>query len=239
MRGARVSTAWRRVIKDRSGMIANRIMPLQMDRANCSTRAAFPAIPTNAPGRPRRIRIEPAMTPGRTNALKLTAAFGLFVLAGLLSWRWMRQESGVSERAFFYDLSEGRLFVANRGLIPPIRGVNDDAEDGVRAVVVSTNGHPENKSTWVIAYLETYAPELKQQLQAAQAAGTPPEISRTAGQSLRLVKRPADPGWVSLATTEGEQVVGEWLNLGTESSPPVICTLPTTWSLWRGGFLRT
>lgn len=164
------------------------------------------------------------MTPARSNLLKLVAAVGLFALAGLQIWRWMSQDSGVSESAYYYDLSEGKLFVANRGLITPIRGVNDATEDGVRAVVVSTNGQPEVASTRVIAYLEMNAPELKQQLQAAQAAGTPPEISRTSAQSLRLVKRPSDSGWVSLASPEGERIVAEWLQWGTDSAPPAICT---------------
>ncbi|MBN9693820.1 MAG: hypothetical protein J0M24_26565 [Verrucomicrobia bacterium] len=164
------------------------------------------------------------MTPARSNLLKIVAAVALLALAGLQTWRWLSQGSGVSESAYFYDLSEGKLFVAQRGLIPPIRGINDSTEDGVRAVVVSTNGQPEAASTRVIAYLEMYAPELKQQLQSAQAAGTPPEISRTAAQSLRLVKRPQDSGWVSLATPEGERIVGEWVHWGTDSAPPVICT---------------
>lgn len=164
------------------------------------------------------------MTPARSNLLKIVAAVALFALAGWQTWRWLSEGSGVSESAYFYDLSEGKLFVGQRGLIPPIRGINDATEDGVRAVVVSTNGQPDVASTRVIAYLEMYAPELKQQLQAAQAAGTPPEISRTSAQSLRLVKRPQDSGWVSLATPEGERIVGEWVQWGTDSAPSVICT---------------
>ncbi|HRI15930.1 MAG TPA: hypothetical protein PLX89_23270 [Verrucomicrobiota bacterium] len=164
------------------------------------------------------------MSPGRSQAIKLATALLLFGLAGFLGWSWMKNDSGVSERAYFYDLSEGQLFVADRGLIPPIRGVNDAIEDGVRAVVVSTNGRPEVKSTRVVAYLETCTPELKQQLTAAKAAGTPPEISRTAAQSLRLVKRLTDSEWVSLASPEGERIVSEWLSLGSSDTPPEICT---------------
>ncbi len=155
---------------------------------------------------------------------KLGLAVALLGVAGVLLFRWMNAGSGVSEKAFFYDLSERRLYVADRGLIPPIAGVNDPTEDGVRAVVVSTNGQPDQKSTWVIAYLETCAPELKEKLQAAKAAQTAPEISRTTAQGLRLVKRPNDSNWVSLATAEGEQIVAEWLQWGTDKNPPVICT---------------
>lgn len=164
------------------------------------------------------------MTPSRLNAFKLVGVVLLFGVAGWRVWSWMGADSGVSEKAFFYDLSEKRLFVADRGLIPPIAGVNDTVTDGVRAVVVSTNGHPEVVSTRVVAYLETNAPELKEQLEAAKAAGRSPEMGRTAAQGLRLVKRPGDATWVSLASPEGEQIVSEWLQLGTESSPPAICT---------------
>ncbi len=164
------------------------------------------------------------MAENTTNALKLAFALVLLAISGFLGWRWFSAGSGVSEKAYFYDLSERQLFVSDRGLIPPIRGINDPTEDGVRAVVVSTNGHPEQKATWVVAYLETCAPELKQQLAAAKAAGTAPEISRTSAQGLRLVKRPGDSHWVSLATPEGEQVVSEWLQWGTDKESPVICT---------------
>lgn len=164
------------------------------------------------------------MTSSRLNALKPVGVAILFGVAGWRLWSWMGSGSGVSEKAFFYDLSEKRLFVADRGRIPPIAGVNDPVTDGVRAVVVSTNGHPELRSTWVVAYLETNAPELKEQLEAAKLAGRPPEIGRTAAQGLRLVKRPGDATWVSLGSPEGELIVSEWLQLGTESSPPVICT---------------
>lgn len=164
------------------------------------------------------------MTNSRLNAFKLVGVAVLFGVASWRVWNWMGTDSGISEKAFFYDLSEKRLFVMDRGLIPPIPGMNDAVMDGVRAVVVSTNGHPEVRSTWVVAYLETNAPELKEQLEAAKAAGRPPEIGRTAAQALRLVKRPGDATWVSLGSSEGEQIVSEWLQLGTESSPPVICT---------------
>lgn len=164
------------------------------------------------------------MSQSRSQLPQLGLAVALLAAAGLFLFRWMNAGSGVSEKAFFYDLSERRLYVADRGLIPPIAGVNDPAQDGVRAVVVSTNGQPEQESTWVIAYLETCAPELKEKLEAAKVSQSAPEISRTTAQGLRLVKRPNDTAWVSLATAEGEQIVSEWLQWGTDKNPPVICT---------------
>ena len=162
------------------------------------------------------------MTPARANSLKLSVAVLLLGISATLVWRFIHATDGISERAFFYDLSEKKLFVAERGLVPPIRGINDDAADGVRAVVVSPNGRPEEKSTWTIAYLETSTPELKRQLDAARAAGTAPEISRTAAQALRLVRREKDTDWVSVVSTEGERIVTEWASGGSGDTAPAV-----------------
>lgn len=158
----------------------------------------------------------------RSNAVKLGLALVALAMAGTLFWRFAQSESGGSEKAFFYDLSERKLFVTERSVIPPIKGVNDAQVDGVRAVVVSPSGQPDKKATWRIAYLETNTPELKQDLEAARAAGIPPTISRGAAQRHRLVKRPDDREWVSLDTPEGEQIVAEWTTWGGDQ-PPVVC----------------
>lgn len=164
------------------------------------------------------------MTPARSNSLKLASAILLLGVAGFLVWRFAQETDGISERAFFYDLSEQKLFVAERGLVPPIRGLNDSTADGVRAVVVSPTGKPDDKGSWTIAYLETCTPELKQQLDAARAAGTAPEIGRTAAQALRLVRRVKDTDWVSLTSPEGERIVSEWTSLGSGDITPVVCS---------------
>lgn len=162
------------------------------------------------------------MSENRNNAVKLGFAVAVLAVAGILFWRFAAANAGDSEKAFFYDLSERKLFVADRSAIPPIRGINDAQVDGVRAVVVSTNGLPDQKATWRIAYLESNTPELKQDLETARAAGSPPTIGRGAAQQFRLVKRLDDREWVSLATPEGEQIVSEWTTWGGEQ-PPVVC----------------
>ncbi len=162
------------------------------------------------------------MSEQRRNAIKFGLAVAFLAVAGTLFWRFAKSNAGDSEKAFFYDLSERKLFVAARSAIPPIKGINDAQADGVRAVVVSTNGQPEKKATWRIAYLESNTPELKRDLESARAAGTPPAIGRGAAQQFRLVKRPDDREWVSLATPEGEQIVSEWTTWGG-SSPPAVC----------------
>ena len=82
---------------------------------------------------------------------------GVAVLVAAAGWRlWMalRSDPGVSERAWFYDLSEKKLFVAQRGLVPPIRGINSSEEDGVRAVVVAPPGKCDDPAARRIAYLD-------------------------------------------------------------------------------------
>lgn len=208
-----------------------------MGTEKASIQVGFLVTPTNVGGPRNRIPIEidpfGKMTTDhgggtlrwtRRNCALLMTAFALFGVAALLFWSFLRNDSGISEKSFFYDLSEKKLFVADRGLVPPIRGLNDAFEDGVRAVVVSTNGQPKDKATWKVAYLEMYSPELKQELMAAKAAGVASRVNRGAAQSLRFVKRVQDAEWVSLTSAEGEQLVTEWVNLGTPTTQPVVCS---------------
>lgn len=143
-------------------------------------------------------------------------------MAVFLFARFLRDDGGVSEKAFFYDLSEKKLFTAARTLVPPIKGLNNADEDAVRAVVVSTTGKPEDKSSWKIAYLEKYSPELKQQMEAAQATGTSPQMGRGNAQAHRFVRRVDDPQWFPLNTAEAEQVLGELTRPGSNGLTPVV-----------------
>lgn len=159
----------------------------------------------------------------RNDALKLLAVFLILGLAGWLLWRNFRTNDGVSEKAFFYDLSEKKLFAAPRTAVPPIKGINDQTEDAMRALVVSTSGKPEDKSSWVIAYLEKYTPELKRQMEEAQRTGSSPPMGRGLAQSQRFVRRLSDTEWFALDSPEGEKVVSEWLALGKDGQTPVVC----------------
>ena len=66
----------------------------------------------------------------KANAFKLGLALVLLGGAGFLVFRFLRQDDGVAENTFFYDLSEKKLFAAPREALPPIRGLNDAEEDG-------------------------------------------------------------------------------------------------------------
>ena len=94
--------------------------------------------------------------------MKLSAAAVLVIVAVVLLMKIFRSQRELEGMAYFYDLSEQKLFVAPRTSVPPIRGLNNDEPDGVRAIVVSTSGDPRDQQARKIAYLEKYSPELKQ-----------------------------------------------------------------------------
>src|SRR5262245_60748258 len=171
------------------------------------------------------------LTPFREDAMKagnLTKSIAAVIMlgaAGLFFWRFVRsEESGVSDQAFFYDLSEKKLFTAPRTSVPPIRGLNDNEEDGVRAIVVSTTGNPRDKTSWKIAYLERYSPELKRQMEAAQTTASSPQMSRIQAQGHRFVRRLADNEWFPMSSAEAEQIVSEWTVPASGANSPVVCT---------------
>lgn len=156
--------------------------------------------------------------------LKLGCALALLLAAVWMSYRSFWGRGVRKELAFFYDLSEQELFTAPRSAIPPIRGLNDDLEDGVRAVVVSTNGEPENETSWWVAYLEIYSPELKEQMEQAQTSGNSPSMGRTLAQAHRLVRRVDGGEWYPMNSAEAEAIISAWLTAGPDGGPATICT---------------
>ncbi len=159
----------------------------------------------------------------KTDWYKLAAGVMFLALAALLTLRFFSQDSGISEKAFFYDLSEQKLFTAARNKIPPIKGLHGADEDAVRAVVVSTNGNAADRHSWKIAYLEKYSAEAKRQMERAQTGGAPPELSRTEMLAHRFVKRLSDTQWFPMHTPEAEVIVTEWAVPGSDGVTPVVC----------------
>lgn len=156
--------------------------------------------------------------------LRALGAAALVAVAGWRVWKAMQPDPGVSEKAWYFDESARRLFVASRGLVPPVAGIDGPGVDGVRAVVVAPPGRCDDASARRIAYLETTTPELKQLLEKAKASGRPPEVTRGAAQGLRLVRRPDDPRWVSLVSPEGEAIVSGWATPGPDGISPAVCS---------------
>jgi hypothetical protein len=153
----------------------------------------------------------------------LIAALVLLGIAGYFVYRYVSQSRGPSEKAFFYDLSEKKLFKGPRQGIPPIRGLNDAEEDAMRAVVVSTNGNPSDAKSWNIAYLEKYSPELKKQMEKAQVTGVSPEMSRELALQHRFVRRLTDSNWFPMNSPQAERIVTDWAIPGPNGVTPVVC----------------
>ena|ERR1041385_4340945 len=159
----------------------------------------------------------------RSNVLLIALSVALLGGAAFLTARFLRQNDGVSEQTFFYDLSERKLFAASREALPPIRGLNNAEEDAVRAVVISTSANPKDKSGQQIAYLEKYAPEYKQQLEKVRAGKADP-LPRGSRDSLRLVRRVNDAEWHTVSSPEGAKILTEWNVPGPDGKFPAVCS---------------
>ena len=163
-----------------------------------------------------------------TSRLKLLAVAALFCIAAWLGFRAWRGTGEQGELVYFYDLSEKKLFAASRDAVPPIRGLNNTEEDGVRAIVVSPTGDPRDRKQRRIAYLEKYSPQLKQMIEAvrrAEAAGesTTGLLSRGAVPANTLVRRVNESEWHVMTSAEGEKIVGEWNVPGPDGKYPAVC----------------
>jgi hypothetical protein len=160
-------------------------------------------------------------------AFKLLVSVIALTVAGFFLFRFFHGQAEPDEKAYFYDLSEQKLFVASRRAVPPIRGINNDEQDGVRAIVISTSGTPTDKRTVKIAYLEKYSPELKQQIEAMQNTNAPapagPRIDRVEAQSFTFVRRVNEAQWQPVNSPEAEKIMGEWLVPGANGQMPVVC----------------
>lgn len=159
----------------------------------------------------------------KATLFKLVLAVALLGAAVFLFTRFLRKDVGVSESEYFYDLSEKKLFAAPRESLPPIRGVNNAEEDAVRAVVIAPGGNPDDQSSRKIAYLEKYAPQLKQHLEKVRAGEAEP-LSTKLRNGYRFVKRVEDEAWHPLNTSQGEKILTEWNVAGPDGKYPVVCS---------------
>lgn len=94
----------------------------------------------------------------------------------------------------------------------------------MRAVVISTNGTPEDKKSWTVAYLEKYSPELKQQMENAQKTGQSPALGRAGAQEHRFVRRLGEDKWYPMNSPEAERIVSDWATPGPNGVTPVVCS---------------
>ena len=152
-------------------------------------------------------------------------ALVLLVLSGavFMLYRFLSRSDGISEKTFFYDQSEKKLFAVSREELPPIKGLNNAEEDAVRAVVISLNGNPKDEKTRKIAYLEKYAPEFKDHL-AKVRTGQVEAMARGTRDQYRFVKRVEDSQWYTVSSPEGEKILAEWNVPGPNGKYPVVCS---------------
>lgn len=158
----------------------------------------------------------------KSNILKLMLALALLGGAVFLLVRFLGQGDGIAESAFFYDLSERKLFAGPREALPPIRGINNAEEDGVRAVVIALNDNPTDKAGRKIAYLEKYTPEFKQQLEKVRAGQAEP-LSSQVRNTMRFVRRVDEVEWHPVSSPEGEKILTEWNVPDANGKFPPLC----------------
>jgi hypothetical protein len=157
------------------------------------------------------------------NLIKFLFAILLLAGAAFGFYRFFRNNSGISEQTFFYDLSEKKLFAASREALPPIRGLNNMEEDAVRAVVICSGGNANDPANRKIAYLEKYAPELKQSLEQVRAGKAEPLPSKIRN-GYRFVKRAEDAEWYAANSPEGEKILNDWNVPGPDGQSPIVCS---------------
>src|SRR5438046_10045240 len=102
----------------------------------------------------------------------------LMASGGMLYGFWRSENTG--PQAYYYDLSKHALFTADANSIPPIKGIDNDEEDGVKAVVIADK--PNDRKSQRIAYLERYAPELKRDMEEARAKHSARSEERRVGK---------------------------------------------------------
>ena len=153
---------------------------------------------------------------------KLIVSLIMLSLAGLIAFNFFRTHREPLPLAYFYDLSEQKLFTAPQSSVPPIPGTDGKAHDAVRALVYSPSGDCEKDQQ--IAYLEKYSPELKKQFEAAKAAPNQEisRMSRGAAQSHTFVCRVGQTNWFPVDSQEGERIIDEW-RFAHPGKNPTIC----------------
>ena len=158
---------------------------------------------------------------------QLTLAGVLFALAILFFVLFSSPEREALE--FFYDESEQKLFTAPTGSIPPIKGINDNQLDGVRAIVIAPKGQRDDEAAHRIAYLEKWSPQLKQHMEAAAKAkadghAVPNIVDRSQRKFHQFVRRTDSPEWYTMNTDEAAKIMATLRTKDAQGKIPDICT---------------
>ena len=217
--------AWLKVTKAPSVMDAGQNTQWQMAARRSLMRVRFRAIRMNVGGQQKQIltNTQDNQKMNSGNVIKIIVAVLLLAGAAFGFHRFFSKDDGIAEKAFFYDLSEKKMFTASREALPPIKGVNDPTEDGVRAIVICVSGNPEDPANQKTAYLEKYAPELKLNIEQARLGKVEPMSTRERN-AYRLVARVGEDKWHSATSSEGQKIMTSWHVAGADGKYPAVCS---------------
>lgn len=127
------------------------------------------------------------------------------------------------DKEWYYDLNTGELFVAGKGLTPPIEAPSGPTPDGtpagVRAYVLSYVYDP-NASERFIGFLETTAPEDVTARVPGRAAR--PSAATEWGRG-KLIRRVEDALWVPADTPMGQAIFEEAFAPNENGERPAYC----------------
>jgi hypothetical protein len=107
--------------------------------------------------------------------------------------------------AYFYDLSEGRLFVAPQDQVPPIEGVGGESGDGVLAIVVGGPGVPVDEHA--ILYLTRFTDEYRALLEEERRTGNAANVTRAYQRANTLVRLVDGDEWLPSDTDAGYDII--------------------------------
>lgn len=152
----------------------------------------------------------------------------VFVLLAVGVFIWRRQSAPIGEMAFYYDLSEKRLYVDRAGLRPPLEGIGGEAGDGVSATVYSCE---EECSDAVrrIAYLQKMTPELQAAWAAWDAESDPAARDGSRVQSREyvsentLLRRVDEETWHARSSPEGQYITSVLTRPCDNGALPRLC----------------
>ena len=153
--------------------------------------------------------------------IAITIASVLLLLTVVIILLWPEkplEQVEQSDKAWFYDLNTGQLFVGRDDQLPPIEApsgplriesasgpLREGGPAGVKAYVYSYASEP-NESNRFIAFLETSVPkEIMERLESIK-----PKIERTEQWGYgKLIRRLKDKRWVPGDSDEGRAILKE------------------------------
>jgi len=129
----------------------------------------------------------------------------------------------VLSKEWYYDQNSGKLFVAEKGLTPPVDAPSGPRPNGkpagVRACVLSYSQEP-NESERFIGFLETTAPP---ELLAQQPIQPGPDSAATQWGQGKLIRRIEDKTWFFADSREGQRIIEEAFAANADGERPIYC----------------